>query len=195
MTGVPLPASASGPLELGKQCGVCQTPIQPGEEVGRCPRCDAPHHVECWAENGGCATYACTLGPVTVKERAELPESYWGQEDKACPGCGERIKVAALRCRFCGLVFKGRSPQPESSPRISRRIPLAIFVAGILPPTAPLALLAGGLWALLRRRDLRRLVGFDRVLLYVGLGCAAVTTVVLAAMLALGVLEALSTSE
>ena len=189
MTEVTLPASASGPLELGKHCGVCQTPIQAGEEVGRCPRCDAPHHAECWAENGGCATYACPLGPVTVKERAELPESHWGQEEKVCPGCGERIKVAALRCRYCGLVFKDRSPHAESPRRISRRVPLVIFLAGILPPTAPLALAAGGLWALFRRRELRRLVGFDRVLLWVGLGCAAIMTLILIAVLGLGVRE------
>ena len=31
-----------------------------------CETCGAPHHVECWSENGGCAVTACPAGPADV---------------------------------------------------------------------------------------------------------------------------------
>lgn len=33
-----------------------------------------------------------------------------GFDEKACPMCAESVKVAAVRCRFCGYDFSGRTP-------------------------------------------------------------------------------------
>lgn len=42
-------------------CPVC------GESVGAaptpCPRCDTPHHFDCWEYNEGCGVYGCTAKP------------------------------------------------------------------------------------------------------------------------------------
>lgn len=39
-------------------CTVCGCKILEGATVS-CPRCDIPHHEDCWNYNGGCGVYAC----------------------------------------------------------------------------------------------------------------------------------------
>jgi peroxiredoxin len=39
-------------------CNVCGCKILDVQAVD-CPRCDTPHHPDCWQYNGGCAVYAC----------------------------------------------------------------------------------------------------------------------------------------
>ena len=49
--------------DAGRSCPYCRFPIKQGAEVATCGVCRAPHHVECWEENGGCAVVACAGGP------------------------------------------------------------------------------------------------------------------------------------
>jgi len=44
-------------------CPYCRFPIQAGQRMWVCPGCGIPHHAECFAENGGCTTYACRFAP------------------------------------------------------------------------------------------------------------------------------------
>mgnify|MGYP006286410321 CR=1 FL=1 len=39
------------------ECPVCGSPIE--DEPRYCPRCDTPHHQDCWDYVGGCAIFAC----------------------------------------------------------------------------------------------------------------------------------------
>lgn len=52
--------------DTGRSCPYCRFPIKQGAQVAICSVCRAPHHVECWEENHGCATVACTGGPATT---------------------------------------------------------------------------------------------------------------------------------
>src|SRR4051812_35993384 len=47
------------------RCPYCSTLVSDGENV-RCETCGAPHHAECWSENGGCAVTMCPAGPPDV---------------------------------------------------------------------------------------------------------------------------------
>ena len=38
-----------------------------------CPTCGAPHHEDCWQENGGCAVFGCASAPRADAQTAELP--------------------------------------------------------------------------------------------------------------------------
>jgi hypothetical protein len=53
-------------------CGVCQSPIQPGEHTTSCPDCALTFHADCWQDNYGCAAYGCSqvnvLSPQTAVE-------------------------------------------------------------------------------------------------------------------------------
>lgn len=185
-----LQSSEAGAELEGRVCGVCQTGIVQGEQVGPCPSCASPFHVECWEENGGCAQYGCAHMPAAVKEQAPVvAQSYWGQEEKQCPHCGQQIRAAALRCRHCSAVFASGAPvtaaqldvQAQHGERLARASTAALwlFVGGLLPLTAPLALLAGGLWMALSRRTIRRLPSSRRVMALLGLAAAGVSTLLL----------------
>ena len=76
-------------------CGVCQWPIEAGEEKHVCSSCGTPFHADCWEENKGCSTYGCsqvnalakpeqpaTASPTTVAEEhtyaaPEKPPTSW----------------------------------------------------------------------------------------------------------------------
>lgn len=191
-----LRAYAATPREDGKLCAICQTLIGRGEEVGRCPDCGAPFHHECWTENGGCATYGCARMPETVKQEAP-PEarSYWGQDEKECPVCAETIKVAAIKCKYCGEMFEDRKPvsqrdyfkrdRPDPELQSGKAIAVATFFFGLLPCTATLTLLVSGLYLAHKQELLKKLPAMHRVLWLAGLATAAVTTVILCVMLVL----------
>jgi hypothetical protein len=46
-----------------KTCPYCRSPVEPDQQLKECPSCGAPHHEDCWQENGGCAVVSCASGP------------------------------------------------------------------------------------------------------------------------------------
>ncbi len=55
--------SIAGVDVAGRTCPYCRFPIKEGGEIFVCGVCRAPHHVDCWSDNGGCAVVACVGGP------------------------------------------------------------------------------------------------------------------------------------
>ena len=45
---------------IGKNCPYCQFPIKHDSAIMICPACKTPHHWECWQDNDGCTTFACS---------------------------------------------------------------------------------------------------------------------------------------
>lgn len=45
---------------IGKICPYCKTPFNQEDTIVICNTCSMPHHLTCWQENEGCATYGCT---------------------------------------------------------------------------------------------------------------------------------------
>lgn len=141
----------------GGNCPFCLTAIGPGDAVTTCPSCRAAHHRDCWDENQGCAVYGCTHVPVVESRRSiEVPVSYWGQENKPCPSCGQQILAAALRCRHCGTTFATARPQETAEfqrrsdllarvPAARRRV-VTLFVLSLIPITSPIAAIWGLVW-------------------------------------------------
>src|SRR5689334_2486971 len=106
------PVVADALHALAAKCPYCLSAFADGDEVETCPGCRAGYHRGCWQENGGCAVYGCAHVPAVESRRAiEVPMSYWGQENKPCPSCGQQILAAAVRCRHCGATFASARPQ------------------------------------------------------------------------------------
>ena len=54
-------------------CPVCATAIK--DEIASCPRCETPHHPDCWDYAGGCAIFGCDSRgwlPASPQELSEL---------------------------------------------------------------------------------------------------------------------------
>lgn len=147
-------------------CPVCRTPAV--EESIECPDCHARHHQDCWCYNDGCAKYGCPSAPAAEKHtELEVPPSFWGQTEKNCPACQQTIQAAALRCRHCGTVFSTAQPQETGEfhqqrnltselPAVRRNV-IILLVFSVLPCTAALAAIIGGIWYARNRRQIAQL--------------------------------------
>jgi len=154
----PPPAAAAPPAAGGgANCPFCLTAIVAGDATTTCPSCHAVHHHDCWEENQGCAVYGCTHVPVVESRRAlEVPVSYWGQENKPCPSCGQQILATALRCRHCGTTFATARPQESAEFQrrgalltrlpAARRTVVTLFVLSVIPIASPVAAVWGLFW-------------------------------------------------
>jgi len=181
------------------RCAFCLTPFAEGEEVVACPDCRASYHQDCWEENGGCAVYGCRQVPVVQSRQAiEIPISYWGQEEKACPSCGQKILAAAVRCRHCGTTFVSARPEntaeyqrrallEERMPEV-RRHAIWLFICCVIPLSAPVGLVWGAIWYPPHREEVRALPLLYGVLVKLGLAAAAVLTVACAVLTVMYVL-------
>ena len=189
----------SVPAGAAKNCPYCLVCITSADEAEICPGCSAVYHRECWQENGGCGVYGCAHVPQVESRRAiEVPHSYWGQENKPCPSCGQQILAAAIRCRHCGMTFSSARPQGanefQSRAALEARLPTArkrviqIFLLSVIPFTAPVAAMWGLLWRRSHEEELETLPPLHVGLSKIGLAASLVLTLALAVMTALYVL-------
>jgi hypothetical protein len=173
--------------EVRTTCPYCQEELGPDTDAVACPDCTAKHHAECWEENSGCGMYGCTAAPSIEQRRPiETPVSFWGQEHKACPSCGNQIMATALRCRHCGTVFDVAQPQSVEEARrrdelkvtgpAARRMAIIVFTLCIVPLAAPLGVLIGLLWYPRRRAILGTQPALFGALARLGLGIGVVQT-------------------
>src|SRR3954464_14041983 len=136
------------PVADDRVCAICQCAIGADEPRANCPDCNAPYHADCWQDNGGCAVYGCAKVPPTEKlAEVEVPVSYWGQEHKPCPVCGQQILAVALRCRHCGTMFDTarrqdsaeftqKTAQKMRAPSLQKKA-VWVLITGLIPFTAP----------------------------------------------------------
>ncbi|MBC8008774.1 MAG: hypothetical protein H7067_01595 [Burkholderiales bacterium] len=190
------PTPSSDPAAPSASCPYCLAVIGPDEASDTCPECRAPHHNECWTENGGCAVYGCACVPVVESRAAiEVPMSYWGQEHKPCPACGHEILAAAVRCRNCGTTFASARPEDtaafQSRSAMEARLPAArrsiilIFILSVVPFLAPVGVVWALLWGRDNREEIEALPPLYGALRKIGLytGSALTLTLVVIALL------------
>lgn len=103
-------------------CTVCGCKIIEGPTTS-CPRCETPHHTDCWTYNAGCGVYACnphTKAVIVAKPGAETPRrGYLG---------------FALLAGVVGLCL--RSLAPGVAPAALRPPPPVMAVAVAAPSDA-----------------------------------------------------------
>jgi len=118
--------------------------------------------------------------------------SYWGQENKNCPKCGQQILAAAVRCRHCGATFESARPQDsqefQQRTDLTRRLPTAkrtiviLFIFSIVPCLAPIGAVWGFIWLATHRDEIRAVPSLYSALCKIGLGVAISQTVIMVFM-------------
>lgn len=193
----PLATVRLGEAARGVLCPTCQSDVTGAEPLVICPDCQQTHHLECWAEIGGCATYGCRQAPALPKAQptgSPRPAGAgWGDE-KNCPNCGESIKASALRCRFCRTEFdtadplsagelRRRKQQRSTSEQLRWILPLtfALSIPGCL---APLMLIVAVCLLGFRSSAIKAAGPVYLVLSYAALAISGVYTVLILGFLA-----------
>lgn len=118
---------------VGRNCPYCHFPLGDGATpVMECESCYAPHHDECWSENGGCAVASCERGP-DGSVHSTLPTS-------VMPAAGRPADKLQVDL---GPAAAGRAPEPAMrSPGGSRRRGRGLWIALVVG--VMVAILAGG---------------------------------------------------
>lgn len=161
-------------------CQFCFCATGTADGLTACPECHSVYHTECWEENGGCAVYGCEAAATPpARQDIEIPASYWGREHKDCPACGEEIMATALRCRHCGEIFASADPRTASEVEAiagleaklgrMKKATVVFLILGVLPFTAPLAVLFGMLWYLPQRKVFPKLPPLNKTFFWIGM--------------------------
>jgi hypothetical protein len=177
------------------RCAICRDDVAGDQPLKRCEACAGAFHLECWKDNGGCATTGCSNAPKKDDAQIEagLQETYWGATTKACPACAETINVNERVCPKCNEHFATDRPMSfeEYKAGFARpQVPsdleqgaLIMFISGIVGVTAPVSLLLGGLWYRAHKDALRELSPLHHLLAVCGLVISALYCVIIAVVL------------
>jgi hypothetical protein len=100
-------------------CPFCRDSIN-AQQVQLCPGCGAPHHGECWSQNGGCTVYGCSGAPSEEPRIVITGESLAqsGQQPRGThiPVQSSKPRSRARRIRIPGLSRSRRTAKPIVGP-------------------------------------------------------------------------------
>ncbi len=164
----------------GQLCPICQTGIAAAETATFCPDCKTIYHADCWNDNQGCAVYGCSqVPPKEQKTSLEIPVSYWGQQHKPWPVCGQQIQAIALRCRHCGATFASQRPEEtgeffnrltkEHSAEMAKGKVIWVFILCAIPFTAPIAAIAALFWYLNKKEAINAMPAMYSAMVKIGI--------------------------
>ncbi len=116
----------------GQSCPVCGQHFGENDDIVACPICGAPHHRDCWKQEGHCHFAAdhgterqWAKGEPTIK--VEPPPT----SDQQCPRCGSKNPEFAEFCSHCGRELNVTGWQSDPPPRVHHFTPPH---GGFVPP-------------------------------------------------------------
>jgi hypothetical protein len=161
------------PAAAAKTCGVCQSPLLPGDATTQCTHCSQTYHTECWHENRGCAAYGCPeVGALDVKPEPAAPETAPSSEP-AVPENAEEALAAKMGIELPPAASERRFPWDFALLGGSVVGTVIGFFTFGLP-----ALVVGALSTIyaMRQRDGRRLATVSAVICLIGVATGVITS-------------------
>lgn len=61
--------------DVSQICPYCSSTISPSDEITKCSRCLAVHHLKCWEQNKGCTTFGCSGSALSAERADETPQA------------------------------------------------------------------------------------------------------------------------
>lgn len=92
------------------QCPVCSKTFQDGDDIVVCPECGAPHHRECYEQNGHCF-YEEQHGDGFSFENIGKEQADNEVPTLTCPQCGFENEKTAFYCNECGAPLQNADRQ------------------------------------------------------------------------------------
>ncbi len=113
-------------------CPVCHKPFRNGEDIVVCPECGAPHHRDCYEQNGNCFyqdkhaddfSYE-SLFPETKEQGDNAQDPNVGNfQTIVCPVCFHRNPGSADACERCGTSLKEEKQAANQNRRSTQQDP------------------------------------------------------------------------
>jgi DNA-directed RNA polymerase subunit RPC12/RpoP len=132
---------------------------------------------------------------VKKRNETEIPQSFWGKENKACPKCGKEILAAAVRCRYCGARFLSERPLGTSEFEFQEKIKtkktaikrtiIILLILNIISVSAPIAAIAASVWYSYNKKMVAALPSLYRTLIIIGITTGVVQSVLIITMASL----------
>jgi hypothetical protein len=110
--------------DAGRSCPYCRFPIKEEAAVVVCSACGAPHHGECWDENGGCAVVACSAGPhVSAQAALAVPVAVPASPEPRPPRRSRRwvavtagaVALSAIGAAAAVMLIRHPASKPAAS--------------------------------------------------------------------------------
>ncbi len=97
-------------------CPVCGKRFVNGDDVVVCPECGAPHHRECYEENGDCFYRDRHAEGFSFENESANSENTEGEnvQTVTCPGCGAENEKTDFYCGNCGYPLDARDRQQNT---------------------------------------------------------------------------------
>lgn len=109
----------------GQSCPVCGQHFGESDDVVVCPDCGAPHHRECWQQEGHCH-FAADHGTERQWAKPDTEEQPVDRTTRKCPNCGRENPEFAEFCSYCGREIDGEGVPtgfPPQQPRVNQYTP------------------------------------------------------------------------
>ncbi len=99
-----------------QNCPVCGKTFTETDDIVSCPDCGAPHHRECWKEEGHChyedahGTSEQWTKPEEKTKAEEIPNEAQPFQTMRCPRCGSINPINNTMCTQCGYMLRTQNP-------------------------------------------------------------------------------------
>ena len=84
------------------KCPVCNKQFESGDDIVVCPECGAPHHRECYDENGKCFFEDKHSQNFSFENHNAVHVDETTETDNTCPVCKFSNKPGVMFCERCG---------------------------------------------------------------------------------------------